>query len=187
MALVPYLTKDDMNEQNRKIAEKFEKKHARPPWLRMLGAHFQPFLDAVDALYPHFMEHGGIDRETKELMFIASSHARACKWCMGSHSRYLVQEVGMTREQVDRSRSGEDEPGLTGRQKLLIGFARKIAEDPKKVLEKDIAELRAAGLTDSQIVEAVAVVAMSAFTNTFTDTLKMADDLEMMGLQDEYF
>lgn len=187
MALVPYLSKDEMTEKNRAVAEKFEKKHGRPPWLRMLGAHFQPFLDAVDAMYPHFMEHGLIDRETKELMFIASSEVRACKWCMGSHSRYLVQEVGMTREQVERSRRGEDEQSLNDEQKLLIRFARKVAEDPKKVLQKDIDTLRVAGLNDSQIVEAIAIVSLSAFTNTFTDTIKMADDLEMMGLEKEYF
>ncbi len=187
MALVSYLSKDDMNEKNRAVAETFEKEHGRPPWLRMLGAHFPPFLDAVDALYPHFVEHGGIDRETKELMFIAASEVRGCKWCTGSHSRYLVQEVGMTREQVERARRGGDEPSLSDTQKLLIGFARKIAQDPKRVVEADIDDLRRAGFTDGQIVEAVAVVAMSAFTNTFTDTLKMADDLEMMGLQDQYF
>ena len=48
-------------------------------------------------------------------------------------------------------------------------------------------ELREAGLKDSQIVEAVAVVASSAYTNTFVDALGMIDDLKMMGLEDEYF
>ncbi|MDH3465616.1 MAG: peroxidase-related enzyme [Gammaproteobacteria bacterium] len=187
MALVPYLTKDKMSGKNRAFAEKFEQKHGRPPWLRMLGAHYPPFLDAVDALYPHFMEHGTIDRQTKELMFVASSEVRACQWCVGSHSRYLVHEGGMTQEQVERSRRGEDETTLSDQQKLLIQFARCVAKDPKRIQQKDIDQLRSASLNDSQIVEAIAVVAMSAFTNTFTDTLKMADDLEMMGLQNEFF
>jgi len=80
MALVSYLTKDDMNEKNRAYAEKFERLHRRPPWLRLLGAHFPPFLDAVDAMYPRFMEEGSFDRATKELIFIASSEARGCQW-----------------------------------------------------------------------------------------------------------
>lgn len=187
MALVPYLAKEDMNEKNRKGAELFERKHSRPPWLLMLGAHYPPFLEATEAMYPSFMEQGEIDRDTKELMFVASSEVRDCKWCVGSHSRYLVLEGGMTREQVERARRGEDEESLTPLQKLLINFSRRVAEDPRKIGESDIKELRAAGLKDSQIVEAVAIVAASAYTNTFVDALGMIDDLEMMGLQDEYF
>jgi uncharacterized peroxidase-related enzyme len=187
MALVPYLDKKDMNEKNRNGAELFERKHGRPPWLLMLGAHYPPFLDAAEAIYPHFMEQGGIDRDTKELMFIASSEVRGCAWCVGSHSRYLVLEAGMTREQVERARRGEEEQSLTPTQRLLIDFSRRVARDANRIGEKDIEELRAAGLDDSQIVEAVAVVAASAFTNTFTDALKIVDDLEMMGLEDEFF
>ena len=66
-------------------------------------------------------------------------------------------------------------------------IARCVAEDPRKIGEDDIKELREAGLKDSQIVEAVAVVASTAYTNTFVDALGMIDDLEMMGLADEYF
>ncbi len=187
MALVPYLDKKDMNEKNRKGAELFERKHGRPPWLLMLGAHYPPFLDAAEAMYPAFMEQGEIDRDTKELMFIASSEVRGCKWCVGSHSRYLVLEAGMTREQVERARRGEDEQSLTPTQKLLIDFSRRVAKDATRISEKDIGELREAGLSDGQIVEAVAVVASSAFLNAFTDTLKMVDDLEMMGLEGEFF
>jgi len=155
--------------------------------LRLLGTHYPPFVDAVSCMYPSFMTEGGIDRVTKELIFVACAETRGCQYCMGSHSRYLVQEIGLTREQVELARAGEDAPGLTPRQRMLIRFARKVAIGPQKVGPTDVEELRAAGLGDSEIVEVVAVCCLSAFTNTFTDTLKLADDLEMMGMQDEYF
>ena len=187
MALVPYLTKDNMNEGNRAYAEEFEKKHGRPPWLRMLGAHYPPFLDAIDAMYPNFMENGSLDKATKELIFVASAEARGCQWCMQSHSRYLVQELGLTREQVRRARAGEEVGELSDLQTLLIGFARRVATDPRGIKGDDMDALRAAGLSEKEIVEVVAVCCFSAFTNAFSDTLKMADDIEMMGLQEEYF
>ena len=187
MALLPYLDKNDMNPSNRAFAEAFERRHKRAPWLRMLGAHYQPFLDATDAMYPKFMEEGGIDRATKELVFVACADARGCDWCRGSHSRYLVQEVGLTREQVKRAREGEDVSELTDLQKLLVAFGRRVAKNPQAINEADMTELRNAGLSDSEIVEIVAVCCFSAFTNTFTDTLKMTDDLEMMGLEADWF
>ena len=188
MALVPYLDKDDMNPSNRAFAEKFERHHKRPPWLRMLGAHYQPFLDATDAMYPKFMEEGGIDRATKELVFVACADVRGCDWCRGSHSRYLVNEVGLTprpgqarargrgHARFDRSTEAPDRVRAQGCE-----------EPPRAIGEADMAALRDAGLSDSEIVEIVAICSFSAFTNTFTDTLKMTDDLEMMGLEDDWF
>lgn len=106
---------------------------------------------------------------------------------MKSHARYLVQELGFTKEQIIRARAGEDVAELTDLQRLLVRFARKVATVPKGIGEKDIEALRAAGLDDNTIVEVVSVCSFSAFTNTFTDTLKMADDLERMGLEKEFF
>jgi uncharacterized peroxidase-related enzyme len=187
MALVPYLDVEEMPEPHRQYAKDFERDHGRLPWLRVLATHYPPFVDAVSAMYPSFMTEGGIDRVTKELIFVACAETRGCQYCMGSHSRHLVQELVLTREQVEMARAGEDAPGLTPLQRLLIRFARKVAIDPQKIAPSDIDELRAAGLGDSEIVEVVAVCSFSAFTNTFTDTLKLADDFEMMGMQDEYF
>lgn len=187
MALVPYLKTHQLEGEHREYAETFEKRFGRLPWLRLMGGHFPPFLDAVDAMYPSFMANGDLDRNTKELMFVASSEVRGCQYCVGTHSRHLVQEVGLTREQVKSIREGGEDDTLSATQKLLIGFARKVAEDPKKVLKRDIDDLRSAGLSDAQVVEAIAVVAMSAFTNTFADTLDLADDFAMMGVEDEVF
>ncbi len=187
MALVPYLTTSQLPGRHREYAEAFEKRFGRLPFLRLMGGHFPPFLDAVDAMYPRFMTEGALDRETKELMFVASSDVRGCQYCVGTHSRHLVQEVGLTREQVIRFREGGGGDGLSVMQKHLIDFARRVAEDPKKIGEADIAALRAQGLEEAQIVEAIAVVAMSAFTNTFADTLNLADDFGLMGVKDEVF
>lgn len=187
MALVPYLEPDKMPEPHRSYALDFERRYGRLPWLRLLGGHFPPFLEAVSAMYPSFMTEGRIDRITKELIFVACAQARDCQYCMGSHSRYLVQEVGLTREQVIRARQGEDAEGLTDRQRLLIRFARKVALSPREVGESDMDELQSDGLSDAEIVEVVAVCSFSSFTNTFTDTFNLGDDLEMMGMQDEFF
>ncbi len=187
MALVPYLTLDDMPEPHRSYAKDFHENFGRLPWLRLLGGHFWPFLDAISAMYPPFMTEGAIDRVTKELMFVAGAESRGCQYCMGSHSRYLVQEVGLTQEQVMRAREGGDAPGLSPLQRLLIRFARKVALEPRAVGPADIEQLRAVGLSDAEVVEAVAICCFSAFTNTFTDTFDMGDDFEMMGMQDEYF
>ncbi len=61
------------------------------------------------------------------------------------------------------------------------------AEGPCQIDESDIQALRAVGLHDLAIVEALAAAMFSAFTNTLADTLKLDQDLEAMGLSGEYF
>lgn len=106
---------------------------------------------------------------------------------MGGHSQFLVKELGLSREEVEAARAGEEVAGLTEQQKALIRFARRVAEQPRQIDERDIATLRAAGLDDAMIVEALSVCMMSAWTNTLADTLKFDLDLERLGMRQGYF
>jgi len=106
---------------------------------------------------------------------------------MGGHSRFLVQELGLTKAEVEAARVGQDADALTEQQKVLVQFARRVAERPRQIEQNDIAALRRAGLDDGAIVEALSVCMMSAWTNTFADALKFDQDLEKFGMRQEYF
>jgi alkylhydroperoxidase family enzyme len=106
---------------------------------------------------------------------------------MGGHSRFLVQELGLTKEEVEAARIGQDVDVLTEREKALVRFARRVAEAPRQINEDDISTLRDVGLDDATIVEALSICLMSAWTNTFADTLKFDADLEAFGMLEEYF
>lgn len=106
---------------------------------------------------------------------------------MGGHSGFLVKELGLTREEVERARSGENVAALSEQQQLLIRFARRLAEWPRQIDADDIAALRAQGLYDATIVEAMAVCLMAAVTNTFADALKFDEDLAAFGMRPGYF
>lgn len=186
MALVPYLDVEDLPEPHRSAARAFREAHGRLPWLRLMAGRFPPLLDAIDAIYPRFMVEGRLGREVKELIFIASSQVRGCRYCAGTHSRQMVQIMGFTREQVERARAGEG-TGLSPRDRALVDFARRTAGDPKRIGPEDVAGLKAYGLDEDEIVEALAVVAFSALTNAFADALHLADDFVMMGIEGEVF
>ena len=106
---------------------------------------------------------------------------------MGGHSRFLVKEFGLDEETVKRARAGGDVPGLSGKERALVLFARKVTEDPRQVDASDIDALRAAGVDTAEIVEALSMVMCAAFTNTLALTLKFEEDLEAFGMRREYF
>jgi alkylhydroperoxidase family enzyme len=106
---------------------------------------------------------------------------------MGGHSQFLVKELGLTRDEVERARAGETVEALTEQQQVLIRFVRRLAERPRQIDADDIAALRAQSLDDAAIVEAMSVCMMAAVTNTFADALKFDEDLERLGMRSGYF
>ncbi len=106
---------------------------------------------------------------------------------MGGHSQFLVKEFGLDRETVKSLRAGAGGPGVSAKEAALIGFARKVASGPGQLADADIQELKAAGLEDAEVVEALCVVMLSAFTNTLAQPLKFEDDLERLGMRGGYF
>ncbi|MBI3090017.1 MAG: hypothetical protein HYY96_05070 [Candidatus Tectomicrobia bacterium] len=84
-------------------------------------------------------------------------------------------------------RGGESLEGLTPLEQTLVTFARKMAADAAAIDKEDIAALRAHGLGDAEIVEAMSPVLLSFVTNNLARALKFEDDLQEWGLAEKYF
>jgi alkylhydroperoxidase family enzyme len=106
---------------------------------------------------------------------------------MGGHSQFLVKEFGLERDTVKALRGGAGGHGLTPKEEALVRFARKVAADPTQAEPGDVQALRAVGLGEAEVVEALSIVMLSAFTNTMAQTLKLDEDLERFGMREGYF
>ena len=106
---------------------------------------------------------------------------------MGGHSKFLVQEFGLDRDTVIAIREGREVTGFTPKEMALVKFARRAAANPRQIAAGDISELKKVGLSNAEIVEAVSIVMLSAFTNTLANTFKLDEDLEAFKMRDQYF
>ena len=62
-----------------------------------------------------------------------------------------------------------DNAGLTGAERVLLDYVRKVTEAAPRTTPEDVQRLRQAGWTEPQIAEAVYVTAMFAFFNRVAD------------------
>ncbi len=92
----------------------------------------------------------------------------------------------MDQEAVRLLREGKEAPGADKKQLALIRFGRKVAADPAQITDEDIRGLKEHGFEDSEIVEALSVVMLSALTNTFASALNIEEDVEP-AVRREYF
>ncbi len=178
MALIPYPDLAELDEDVRTAVADFEQAHGRPSLLRRMLAWFPPALGAADHLYKPCFEQGHLSRELKELLFVVSSHERGCSYCAGGHSRFLVKELGFARSDVERLRDGEPIEPLGDAELALVAFMRKLCHEPHKTITADVDDLRANGWSNPEIVEALTINMISAFTNTMAMALHLEDDVE---------
>lgn len=103
-----------------------------------------------------------LDLKTRERIALAVAAVNGCEYCDAAHTFTGYTFAKLSKEEVDLARQGTSADPHSA---AATAFARKVAEARGKVSAEDIAAIRQAGFSDSQIVEIVAVVAENFFTN----------------------
>lgn len=103
-----------------------------------------------------------LDVKTRERIALAVAAVNGCEYCDAAHTYTGFNLAKLSREEIDLARQGTSaEP----RAAAAAAFARRVAEARGKVSQEDVDAVRAAGFSEAQIVEVVAVVAENFFTN----------------------
>lgn len=116
--------------------------------------HF--YLQGADAL-----GKGAFTAKQRELVALAVAETNDCGYCLAAHSK-IGSLVGLKAEEIDAARSGRS---ADPRNAALITLAQRIVATRGNLEPGDINGARAAGLSDADILETIAVVALNIFTN----------------------
>jgi uncharacterized peroxidase-related enzyme len=103
-----------------------------------------------------------LDVKTRERIALAVAQVNSCDYCLSAHSYLAWNLAKISPEEVALNRGG-----ASGDPKAdaAVRFAVKAVRERGHLRDIDIASVRAAGFSDSQIVEIIAVVAENIFTN----------------------
>jgi uncharacterized peroxidase-related enzyme len=103
-----------------------------------------------------------LDVRTRERVALAVAQLNGCDYCLSAHS-YL----GLNLAKIDAAEITLNRQGSSSDPKAnaAVGFAVKVAQAHGKLADADLDAVRAAGFTDAQIIEIVALVAENVFTN----------------------
>ncbi|MFC0401791.1 carboxymuconolactone decarboxylase family protein [Paraburkholderia rhizosphaerae] len=102
------------------------------------------------------LSKGELSAAERETVALAVSQVSSCEYCLAAHSLF-ASKAGLSADAIRAARNGEGN--------AIAVFARKVASERGRLSDADIAAAREAGITDSKIVEIVAVAAQLTFTN----------------------
>jgi uncharacterized peroxidase-related enzyme len=106
---------------------------------------------------------GVLHAKVREQIALLVAQQNHCDYCLSAHTA-IGKMVGLNPEQTIASRKGD---GGSAKVTSTLKFARRVLESKGQIAEADLADARAAGLSDAELTEVIFNVALNVLTNYF--------------------
>ena len=142
-------------------------------------AEFRAFLAYHDALMD---KREGLTAAEREMIVVTISSANQCQYCVVAHGAILrirakdptISElVGANWRKADN---------VTPKQKAMLGFALKVAQEAHLVSESDRQALREAGFGEEEIWDIAAIAAFFSMSNRLANATELRPNREFHAM-----
>lgn len=176
MPHMPILKRDNASNEVKAVYDEFHLRmsFAAPPNFIMTQGHSPTVARGTWELVRNVLVRGEIPRWTKEMIFVAISKDRDCRYCEAAHVA-CCRMLGVkpkTLEQLVENIDGIVDPKLRD----MIQFAVKCSRDPQSLIDADYESLRQYNLKQSEIMELIAMSAFAVYANIIADATAMEPD-----------
>jgi uncharacterized peroxidase-related enzyme len=137
------------------------------PFLRAMALH----PDALKSFIPFYaalMGPGSVDRRTKAMLYLATSYANQCAFCIAANLPG-ARKAGLTEDELHGLENWQDD-GFSTAERAAIRYARELTRTAHAQTAR---EEMFQHYTHEQMVEITLVVAMANFTNRFNNGLEI--------------
>lgn len=143
-------------------------------------------LEGHMALYKNVLHHTSntLPSWWLEVIGVYVSLLNRCGYCVDHHvarlARLLADEerAAAIRDDLEADALAVFDP----RQRAMLAYARRLTLDPGALVESDLEPMRAAGLTDGEILEVNQVAAYFAYANRTVSGLGVTTHGDVLGL-----
>lgn len=143
-------------------------------------------LEGHMALYKNVLHHTANALPTwwLEVIGVHVSLLNRCTYCVDHHA------AGLARLLADEERAAgirtaleaDDLGAFSARERSMLEYASRLTLDPGSLTETDLEPMRAAGLTDGEILEVNQVIAYFAYANRTVSGLGVTIHGDVLGL-----
>ena len=140
---------------------------------------FRAFFAYHDAL---MLRDSGLSKGEREMIVVATSGANDCVYCVVAHGAILrvYEKNPLIADQVAVNYRTAD---ITPRQRAMLAFALKVANDSASIEPADFEPLRTHGFSDEDIWDIGAIAAFFALSNRMANLISMRpnDEFYLLG------
>jgi 4-carboxymuconolactone decarboxylase len=140
--------------------------------------HFRAFMHYHDLL---MKGPSGLSRAERESIVVAVSAENDCLYCVVAHGAAL-RILGKDEVVADQIAVNWRTADLSPRLRAILAFASRVNQPGFAAEEREIAELRAAGLSEHDVWDVAAIAAFFGFSNRMAGALDMRPNPEFYTL-----
>jgi uncharacterized peroxidase-related enzyme len=118
------------------------------------------------------LARGALDEKTREQLALAIAESNLCAYCLSGHTA-MAAKIGLIRVEIDDAVRAS---AADARTDAILKLARSIVVQRGELSDADLGRARAAGLSDGEIVETVANVALNIFENYMSHVARVPID-----------
>ncbi|AXK47154.1 carboxymuconolactone decarboxylase family protein [Brachybacterium saurashtrense] len=111
---------------------------------------------------------GALKAATRERISLAIAEFNDCQYCRSAHVSIAGRVTKLSPTEIDAARRGTSQDP---REAAILGLAVDVARQRGHVDEAALLNARTAGVSDEEIVEIIANVVLSTFTNYINEAL----------------
>ena len=105
---------------------------------------------------------GTLGAKTGERIALAIAEINSCDYCLSAHTYIATNLVKLDAAEIQASRNGHSQDAKAD---AAVKFAASVAQQHGHVSSEEVAQVKAAGYSDAEVVEIVAHVALNVLTN----------------------
>lgn len=122
---------------------------------------------------------GTLPAAVRQRLAIATAQLNGCEYCLSSHTYIGANITKIDASELENARKGESaDPHVAA----LLKLSNTIAESGGDVADTEIAAAREAGVTDEEIGELMANLALNILTNYFNIMARVDNDWPVVSL-----
>lgn len=123
---------------------------------------------------------GSLKPAVRERLAIATAQLNGCEYCLSAHTYIGANIAKVDADELDRARQAESSDEHVD---ALLKLSNTIAENAGDVDEVDVKSARAAGVSEEEIGEVVANLALNIMTNYFNILARVDNDWPIVSLR----
>jgi uncharacterized peroxidase-related enzyme len=118
-----------------------------------------------------------LDRKTRERIALVVAQVNGCDYCLSAHSYLATNFAKLSPDEIALNRKGASQDPKAD---AAVKFAAAVAQQRGHVSDADIAAVKSAGYDDAQLVEIIALIAESIFTNYLNEVAETDIDFPVV-------
>lgn len=176
MPRIPAINPDQATGQAQRLLKGIQSKLGFAPNIMRTMANSPAVLQGY-LEFSNTLSKGNLSPKFREQVALAVSEMNDCQYCLAAHSA-IGRSVGLSEEAIGDSRRGES-PDT--KEATALAFTRNVVENRGWVSDEDVAKLRRVGFSQGDIVELMANISLTLFTNYFNHVAETEVDFPAVG------